>query len=509
MIGKKVKVFWPVDESWYTGTVQEYDDATGEHRLQYADGDTEWVKIGEIMQANAANNGPPEESSFDPLGPMPVAEPDEAIVVGGHHEGMIMPPIVGGIHPEEREWKGDLMGAAAGPPYYGASGASYPPPPPPSSYPMPGGAMSYGPTSMPQSQPPPHPSHMSQPYGMYGANSGGYSGPMYHTPYGAVMANHPHHGGGGGGGGGESAAVKGDLHDSTLTAEGRRKQGPKPWTKDEDSLLLNLVHTMQWPMKWTVVAHSLPGRTGKQCRERYVNHLNPRLKSSDWSPLEDATIFHLYNTIGSHWAKMSKIIPGRTDNGIKNRFHNIRRQYEREDTHRLRLSSVEDFPDEIRHDRLRKFPEHLTGKSTELWDMKNAVGVLAAQSVLGGSNSNNHGRGNTRFGPFRPASQDEGDMCVRCGLLVPSVHTGTDVCTKTGWCQTCARIPPNVSGNLLRECLNLRRTDNVELREIIESWEEFHRPGRDDAWPYSNIKEEALMKKETATAVATPEAEAE
>jgi hypothetical protein len=246
----------------------------------------------------------------------------------------------------------------------------------------------------------------------------------------------------------------------------KRKNGPKAWTKEEDALLLNIVQSMRMPMKWSVVAQSLADRTGKQCRERYVNHLNPRLKVSDWTPIEDATIFHLYNTIGSHWAKMSKMIPGRTDNGIKNRFHNLRRQLEREDEHRLRLSTARDFPEEIRLDRIRQFPEELRGKSADLWDMKSGLSVLAAQSVLGGSMSRNAGR----FGPFRPA--DAGDVCVRCGFLIPSVHTGSEVCTKTGWCQSCTRIPPHVSANMLRECLNLRRCQDAEKRKVVESWNE-------------------------------------
>jgi hypothetical protein len=246
----------------------------------------------------------------------------------------------------------------------------------------------------------------------------------------------------------------------------KRKNGPKAWTKEEDSLLLSMVQSMRMPMKWSIVAQSLPERTGKQCRERYVNHLNPRLKITDWSPLEDATIFHLYNTIGSHWAKMSKMIPGRTDNGIKNRFHNLRRQLEREDEHRLRLSTARDFPDEIRLDRLREFPQELRGKAADLWDMKSGLSVLAAQSVLGGSMSRNAGR----FGPFREATDD--DVCVRCGFFIPSIQTGTEVCTKTGWCQSCARIPPHVSGNMLRECLNLRRCQDSEKRKVIESWDD-------------------------------------
>jgi len=130
-------------------------------------------------------------------------------------------------------------------------------------------------------------------------------------------------------------------------------------------------------------------------------------------------------TIGSQWAKMSKVIPGLTDNGIKNLFHNLRRQLEREDEHRIRLSKPEDFPDEVRLDRLRLFPRHLRGKNNELWDINIAIGILAAQSVLGSSFSRNV----TRFGPFNEADPS-GEQCARCGLFAPSVHTGTEICSK-------------------------------------------------------------------------------
>lgn len=238
-------------------------------------------------------------------------------------------------------------------------------------------------------------------------------------------------------------------------------------------------------MKWTLVAQSLPDRTGKQCRERYVNHLNPRLKVTDWTLMEDATIFHLYNATGSHWAKMSKVIPGRTDNGIKNRFHNIRRQYEREDEHRLRLSSVTDHANEIRLDRLRKKALR-TGNADKLWDMYAAIGILAAQSVLDSGNSNSRNAG--KFGPFRDA---DNELCVRCGLLVPSLQTGRTICSKTSWCQACTRVPPHASSDFLRECLNLRRSQDPELRPIIESWEElFKSPDKWEEEPKNEAEEE-------------------
>jgi len=251
------------------------------------------------------------------------------------------------------------------------------------------------------------------------------------------------------------------------TSTGKRKSGPKTWTKEEDTILLNMVQNMRMPMKWSIVAQSMPDRTGKQCRERYVNHLNPRLKNSEWSPQEDATIFHLYNSIGSQWAKMSKMIPGRTDNGIKNRFHNLRRQLEREDDHRLRLSKPQDFPEEIHLDRLKDiFPQDMQGKNHSLWDMFKGIGIIAAQSVIGAGVARNQGK----FGPFKIPDPEVGELCARCGLFVPSIQTGGEICERTKWCITCTRIPPHLSGNLLRECLNLRKSQDPTSGKVVYTW---------------------------------------
>jgi hypothetical protein len=248
----------------------------------------------------------------------------------------------------------------------------------------------------------------------------------------------------------------------------KRKNGPKTWAKEEDTALLRLVQNMCGPMKWSVVAQSMPQRTGKQCRERYVNHLNPRLKVSDWSSVEDAVIFHLYDSLGSQWAKMAKMIPGRTDNGIKNRFHNLRRQLEREDEHRMKLSKSEDYQDEIHLGRVRELPEHLRGKASSLWNMDAGIGILAAQSVLrGGIASRDQSK--KKFGPFRTPDND-GEFCARCGLIVPSAQCGPDICSKSRWCNTCTRIPAHLCSTLLRECLNLRCPQEEELAALVRAW---------------------------------------
>lgn len=62
------------------------------------------------------------------------------------------------------------------------------------------------------------------------------------------------------------------------------------WTKDEDEALLKAV-AVHGCKAWSAISCALPGRTGKACRERWFNHLNPRLRPEEWTPAEDATLF--------------------------------------------------------------------------------------------------------------------------------------------------------------------------------------------------------------------------
>merc|ERR1712072_1686521 len=73
----------------------------------------------------------------------------------------------------------------------------------------------------------------------------------------------------------------------------------------------------------------LPGRMGKQCRERWFNHLCPDVKKGCWTAEEDRLIEQGIAELGTRWCEIAKRIPGRTDNAIKNRYNTCKRRQNR------------------------------------------------------------------------------------------------------------------------------------------------------------------------------------
>ena len=77
----------------------------------------------------------------------------------------------------------------------------------------------------------------------------------------------------------------------------------RPWGPDEDEHLRQLVD--QYGIKsWAQIATNLSNRNGKQCRERWRNHLRPQLNKGEWTTQEDVDIWDHVQTMGTKWAQV-------------------------------------------------------------------------------------------------------------------------------------------------------------------------------------------------------------
>ena len=108
------------------------------------------------------------------------------------------------------------------------------------------------------------------------------------------------------------------------------------WLPSEDETLLSLVNSSTYTnygrIQWELIAKELNKqlhlldpyiRLSKHCRERWVNHLNPEMKKDKWTVQEDLNLFENYLEHPQKWSKISRVLKGRTDNSIKNRFNKL------------------------------------------------------------------------------------------------------------------------------------------------------------------------------------------
>ncbi|KAK4790889.1 hypothetical protein SAY86_031302 [Trapa natans] len=114
------------------------------------------------------------------------------------------------------------------------------------------------------------------------------------------------------------------MQKKTTTSDDSKKKERHivTWSQEEDEVLREQI-SIHGTDNWTIIASNFKDKTTRQCRRRWYTYLNSDFKKGGWSPEEDLLLCEAQRIYGNRWTEIAKVVSGRTDNAVKNRFSTL------------------------------------------------------------------------------------------------------------------------------------------------------------------------------------------
>lgn len=222
-------------------------------------------------------------------------------------------------------------------------------------------------------------------------------------------------------------------------------------------MLLEIIKE-QGPHHWKEIALELSHRCelgifrqGKQCRERWINHLDPNVKKGIWTEEEDLALLKYFTEKGKKWAEIAKRLGGRTENNVKNRWISLMRKYKSElniDSNEIENENEEDVA----------------------WEKKIAVTILASKD-----SSNNYSSLINNHNTIDPLPKEENDDNINLDpvrKISSSSQVENTLSKSLNEAGAIFNKAPSKKKTATQPKKNLNQTDlspNLEKREFLKS----------------------------------------